>query len=562
MSVRLRRSVAETIASSFAKTDGGEPGLHVAVGETLAQHAAENLDAEGLDKIEDAIIGAVQQVRGRADRDPLGLVLTPSETAMAVSALLKQSFPEAFREPVVVLDPACGTGRLLSGAINAGLPAVRRIGWDIDPVVLTLGNGLSTLRGRASLRADLELRQTDGLDAPRPDTDGKPLVVVSNPPFVAAYARRSQAAEMDTEVLASVARGWSSGRVNAAIGFVARIVRDLLRPGEVAGLIVPDALLSSPRYAMFRAALIEHVDAVVIGRVPAETFEGRGVRAVVIAVRRAAQVVLTADDCRTRLHRVSFATWGGEAWVDPQVLDIDAVLWSPTNVIPWPSPRTAMAFAFAVAGHRLSHNFDVADGVNPGSAEARAALVHEGRRGLSRPRPLLEGKDITMGHVGTPRLWLETDEERIEPEWKRGGTSLRRSEIFHGPRLYSRQTTDRLTCGFVNDDSMVLNSAHIIRWSGPRARAEQQLRWLCAVLCTRIVTELYQALFAEDRALFPQVKVTNLRAIPLPWPPPPNVTEAADRWMDAPSDARFRHVDELTERWLADVATLLHPALD
>lgn len=553
MSNSLRRNVAASIAQHFAATDGGEDGLTLAVGQTIADHAAENVPAEGLYAIEDAIIGAMQQVRGRADRDPLGLVLTPPETARAVALLLQETFPAVFERPVTLLDPACGTGRLLTGALETGVVADQCVGWDVDPVVLALGNGLASLRARAGHRANMTLREQDGFLEPRPTTS-HPVVVVSNPPFVAAYARRSFAATMDREAVASVQRGWSSGALNTAVAFVARIVRDLLRPGEVAAMIVPDALLTSSRYAMMRAALIEHVDAMAVGRVAASTFEGRGVRTVVLAVRRAAELVLTAEDCRTRLHSVSFRDWNGTQWEAPEALDIDAVLWSATTAIPWPSDASKVAFELARQGYRLSDRFTVHDGVNPGSAEAREALISETPSGFLEPRPLVEGKDIHAGEVAPPRLWIEADRDAVTEAWRRQGTSLRRTEIFVGPRLYSRQTTDRLICGFVDDGSMAVNSAHVIRWNGSRSSAAANLRWLCAVLCTRTVTELYQALFAEDRALFPQVKVTNLRAVPLPWPPPLQVIEAAERWFETKSEGRFRHVEALTERWLNNAA--------
>jgi hypothetical protein len=107
---------------------------------------------------------------------------------------------------------------------------------------------------------------------------------------------------------------------------------------------------------------------------------------------------------------------------------------------------------------------------------------------------------------------------------------------------------------YVDDQTMALNSVHVTKWAGNEGEAQTALNRLTAILNCELVTEVYQALFAEDRRLFPQVKIRNLRALPLPWPAPPNVNEAADRWVENPSVPRLRHVNTMVGRWLEAVA--------
>lgn len=552
-------AVVDVLHDEFARTAGGEPGVEAAVAETLARFAGDNLDAAALDALEDGLVEAMQRLRGRADRDPLGLVLTPPSVAAALGELLRVAFPGESAAVATLLDPASGTGRLLEGVPAPGLQPQRRVGWDVDQCGLIISRALASLRGRAASRGDLELSQCDGLSAARPATASGTLAIVCNPPFVAAYARRSQAASMDRDRLAEVSKGWGGGRLNTATAFVARVVRDLLRPGELFGFVLPDALLASPRYGDFRRALLEYVDALEVGRLPETAFPSHALRAVLVTGRRADRPALAFDTAAPSLQAVGFRTWtpgaeDGPSWGPRETLDARHIALSEACAIPWPTERTAQAFRLLATEARLDAHFEIADGVNPGTAEARAALVATSPRGLSAPRPLVEGKDVQPGHVHPPDHWVETDPARILPEWRRGGTSLRRAGLFDGPRVYSRQTASTLVCAYVDDDSMALNSVHVIRWAGASNAAAAQLRRLSAVLCTEVVTEIYQALFAEDRAAFPQVKIANLRALPLPWPPPPPLTEAADRWAESPSDGRRRHVEELTERWLADAA--------
>lgn len=546
-------AAATELRRRFAETEGGEPGLLAAVAEALATLSGDHLDRERTAALEDALVDELQRLRGRRDRDPLGLVLTPATVAEALGELMREEFPAQTAAVQWLLDPAAGSGRLLDGVVAGGVPATRRLGWDVDPVVLTLGRALASSRARFTPLADLELTEVDGLAAARPDAPRGALAVVCNPPFVAAYSRRSQAAAMDVARLEVVARGWSSGRVNTAIAFVARVVRDLLRPGELAGFVLPDAFLSSPRYRVFRRALLAHVDALTIGRLPEGAFAGRSLRAVLLACRRAERTALEADPLEPHLDRIVFRT-RSDRWGEATTLSVAAVIANDAAIIPWPTAWSARAFALVAQGHRLDARFGVADGINPGGAEARAALVSASSRGMIRPRPLVEGRQVHAGHVAPAEAWVETDPGVVRPEWRRGGTSLRRPGLFDGPRLYSRQTAARLVCAYTDDGSMALNSVHVIRWRGRRADAPTQLMRLSAVLCTEAATELYQALYAEDRAAFPQVKVANLAALPLPWPPPRDLAEAADRWAQAPSASRLRLVDELTRRWLSDEA--------
>ena len=542
----MTADIATKLRVAFGRTGGGEEGLLQAATEALASCAHENLTARQLARLEDELVLAIQAIRGRESRDPLGLVLTPTAVAESLVDLVETVFPGTLAGTAVALDPAAGTGRLLDAwgqRSNA-----TRLGWDVDHVVLTLGTALSRLRGRADRLASLQLSESDGLGTPRPSSDG-PLTVLSNPPFVAAFSRRSQAASLDIKELTSLARGWSSGRVNTAVAFIARVVRDLLLPGEVAGFVLPDAILSAPQYAPTRAAWLGLVDRLHVGRLDESVFPRHGVRTVLVVCRRREMSAFDVVD-EPHVDSVTFSFRSEEGWRDAGELPVEAIRSSDALVIPWPARASKLAFALRHHGHRLDTHFSVSDGVNPGKAVARAALVSERPRSLNAPRPLVEGRNVHVGYVERSDRWIETDGTRILTEWRKSGTSLRDPALFRGPRLYSRQTSDRLVFAYADDESFALNSVHVTHWLGDASAASRELGRLAAILNTPIVTEVYQALFAEDRRLFPQVKIRNLRALPLPWPAAADVNEAADRWVEAPSDARLRHVGEVVSRWL------------
>ncbi len=545
----MRSKVGHALREAFANTGGGEAGLLAASTDALAECAHQHLTADELARVEDGLVREVQEIRGRVTRDPLGLVLTPTAVARGLVDLVERVFPGTIEATDTVLDPAAGTGRLLD-AWGERSPA-ERFGWDLDQVTLTTAHTLSTLRGRCDRRGGLRLAEVDGLSAPRPEDAGK-LTVLANPPFVAAFSRRSQAAEMDEEQLRHVAKGWTSGRLNSAVAFVARVVRDLLHPGEVAGFVLPDAILSAPQYGATRKAWLAFVDEFHVGRLDENAFPRHGLRSVLVVCRRRAMSAFDSVE-EPHVESISFSMMDDDGWRSAGSLPISAVRASECSTIPWPSAVSDLAFQLLAAGHRLDAHFSLSDGVNPGKAVARAALLADTPSTLQKPRPVVEGRNVSPGSVEQHSRWIETEPSRLLTEWRRTGTSLRAEGLFDGPRCYSRQTSDRLVFAYVDNDTMALNSVHVTKWLGGGGDAQLELKRLSAVLNCELMTEVYQALFAEDRRLFPQVKIRNLRALPLPWPAPQDVNEAADRWAEAPSEARLRHVNTLVGRWLEAV---------
>ena len=207
-------------------------------------------------EVEDQLLRVLQRVRGRLRRDPQGLVVTPRPVASSLHALMKAAFPREWERAELILDPAVGSGRLLPSTPGKGA-----VGWDVDEAVLRLARVVMARRARAGSPSRAQLRRVDGLRAPRPEASAGALAVVCNPPYVAAYARASQAASMNLSSLERISGRWGTGRTNVAVAFIARVVRDVLRPGEIAGFILPDALLNAPRYEALRREWFEHVDA-------------------------------------------------------------------------------------------------------------------------------------------------------------------------------------------------------------------------------------------------------------------------------------------------------------
>ena len=531
-----------------AHEHGDERAIMVAVEHALRHASPRALDPIARFSDEAALIADVQRVRGRERRDPLGWVATPPDVAHALVRLLAFAYPEAWRRARTVLDPAAGAGGLLD-PIGAGKSG---IGWELDPVAVTMAN---------ALRPSVRIVRSDGLSTRRPDVRDGRLAVLCNPPYVPAYSRGSLAATMDVPALRATTSGWSLGRQNVAVAFIARVVRDLLAPGEIAGFIVPDALLNGTTYEPFRRALRQHCEDVAVAHTGERVFAGRSVRAVLVACRRSELPLLAqrGDGCAVRFVALDDR---------PRVLGVlepASAARLPSGLWPWPRAATPLAFRLQERFPPLGDAFEVADGVNPGPRAARQALLRDEPDGLVQPVAVCEGRDVHADGLAAPSRYLETAPAAWRTEWRAKGASLRAPGLFVGPRLYSRQTTARLKVAYVDGPAFALNSVHVIRCRPSAVRAgdvrmlhpeRTALLRLAAVLNTPSMTAIYQALFDEDRAAFPQVKVANLRALPLPWPLDANepvdaaVIRTADAWADAPCEASLHHVDAAVAMWL------------
>ncbi len=477
-------ALADRLTRAFRASAGGDAGLVHAIGQ-LGDGMAPDDDA--------ALVEAVQRIRGRLRHDPLGLALTPRVAAEQMVRCLARLDPAALTGATWI-DPACGTGRLLA-VRPVGAPA---IGWDIDPVAVEIARHTGSAAGA-------ELRGGDALTMHRPDVDR--VVWVMAPPALSPSAMRSHAAFVDHERVRRVSRGWS-GEHHAGVALVARVVRDLMRPGDVLGMWFPASWLTSERFAVLRRRLAEHVDAARV------VVPGAGRDTVLVAVRRGTRD--WRDDARL-LGEVRFEVDDADAgvlamtraWVEATPSEP----WTPTGA----ATREVLAL-LEVMDVRLGDVFDVHDGINLGGRDARAALVGHSARGMLRPRPLLSARDVRAGSVGPPERYVEMDASAVTDAWRRAGTSLRASSAFDGPRIYVVARGGRLVAAVVDDDSVALDSLCVIRGRGRRRADDVQA--LCGYLNTALAAEHHGALFGSVGRARHALRVGDLRRLPLLWPLP------------------------------------------
>lgn len=176
---------------------------------------------------------------GRGGRREAGLYYTPPEVAARVVELALRFSPATG----IVLDPCAGAGAFLVAAARAGARKLRGI--DLDPAALRVAQKALRLCGVVP-----RLQRADALRfAFREPAD----LLVSNPP----YGHVADAAER--EALLRALPALCGGEIDRYAAFLLRAL-ELVRPGGVAALLVPDTWMFLSRAGPLREEILRRAE--------------------------------------------------------------------------------------------------------------------------------------------------------------------------------------------------------------------------------------------------------------------------------------------------------------
>ena len=285
-------------------------------------------------------------------------------------------------------------------------------------------------------------------------------------------------------------------------------------PGGRVAMVVPNAWLSNLRCAKLRAHLLGTHGLERLVELPEDTFDA-GVETVVARLRRDGETpaeVPVAD----------------ERGVTRGALLVDRA--DPSAPAPIVRDPATAALLVASRGWRLTLG-DVAEvtrGVNPyhhtthTGAEISARVHHADHEAGPDFVPELRGRDL-----GAYKLWWRGD------HWIRYGPWLkepRDPRYFDGPRLVVRKILGETLCAAFLDTPLCCDQSVYI------ARLRPGQPWppgaLLAVCNSRVVATLLRARHQEHDRLFPQLKVAELRGLPLPPVEPSGLEELAGRALE------------------------------
>ncbi len=431
---------------------------------------------------------AYAQAADADDNREVGRFYTPSAVVEA-----------AFRGPLApgsrVLDPACGGGRFLLGALRVQ-PDLHLSGVDTDGQAVSVCRAALWIAqgGRAA-----DVRVGDPLAEHAAGAAGLPPGafdrIVGNPPYRAA--RRGESLRGDPAQYRARFET-AEYQLDPYVLFLELGLKGLA-PGGSLSMVVPNGWATNLRARKLRALLVGRYRLAGVTELPASTFSA-GVE--------------------THLLRV---VHDGPTAGRVPVIGLDetvrgALLPNPAQpAAPIALVRDSADEALLRASHGWPNTLgDVAEitrGVNPyhhsthSPDEIQARVHHAAIPRAPTWEPELRGKDL----CGPYRLWPAGD------HWIRYGPWLKepRAPRFHeGPRLLVRKVLGTTLCAAYLQQRYVADQSIYIA----RLKADQP--WpagaLLACLNSTLIARLLRIRHQAHDELFPQIKVSELRAVPLP----------------------------------------------
>lgn len=397
----------------------------------------------------------------RLARGP-GRVFTPRELALQLAQLTL----EPLEDPPTLLDPTCGAGALLLGALewaaaerphwlphwlNGGLQ-----GWDIDAANVAACNEVVARAADAlGVEATAAASVRDGLDA-----TGEYDVVLANPPWVSFSGRH--AVEIAPARRAALAArfpafaGWPALHT----AFAEQCARLTRQDSGRMGLLLPMQMADLAGYGAARRAVTAHFSLEHALELGEGVFEG---------VTEPTGLFV-------------FGAGGGSE--RPWLADADAALLARVRRF---APLPADSFG------------DV--GVHTGNA-AQLLVTRE-----PQGRALRVGRDIDPFKLAQPTHWLR-ELELPEGHYARVAADARYREAV----IVLRQTASRPIAAKHAPWALFRNSV-LACYGAPG----HDVDYLLGVLNSDIAARIHRAMFRDARQkAFPQVKVSHLRALPIP----------------------------------------------
>lgn len=396
----------------------------------------------------------------RTARKALGGVFTPRELALR---LAERTLRAVAGPAPTVLDPACGAGALLLGALEWaarerpgwlvawGQGALR--GWELDAAIASAG-----CRVLAAAAAELGVAAPaitcrDGLEP----CDARADVVLCNPPWTSYSGRQagdlSPARKRELQRFAAF-RGWPA--LHAAFAELCATL------GTRVGLLLPMQVADLPGYAAARQALAAHHKLACLEELGEHAFEG---------ITEPAGLFV-------------FEPGAGTAG-------------------PWhAAANPAMDAALARFAPLPPESF--ADlGIHTGNA-ARLLITREPEPGT---RPVRVGRDIQPFRVAEPSHYLR-DVHLAQGHYAR----VPDAAAFARVRIVLRQTASRPIAA-ANEPPLAFRNSVLACFGAPG----QDDDFLLGVLNSETVAGMHRARFRDARQrAFPQVKINHLRTLPVP----------------------------------------------
>jgi len=346
--------------------------------------------------------------------------------------------------------------------------------------------------------------------------------VVGNPPYV--FGRDWKALHISDEVKHYLGSHYTASpyQLDMFSIFMERAASVCTKSGYV-GQIVPNVWLSNTYSSTTRAFILEQAADLCIVSPPPNVFRGLTVDTVVYTYRK--------EDSPTAAFEVWAMSDQGVGLVARHNVQVYRDGDRPISTV-LTSGSADLVYKLKDAHPELREFADFTRGVHPyrtgGYGESAFTEGPQTKRDVDeRPynsakqkpgyRPFIYGRDLKR---------FKAPEENDYIKYGRWLAEPRRGEFFEGPRVYSRKILgERLVVTIERGDSVADQQVYITkpRSGGPSAAC------LCAILGSRLMSFFIRAYYDEVNDAFPQIKVGQLKRLPIPRATSGNMTQVERR---------------------------------
>lgn len=480
-----------------------------------------------------AAIAEFLAARCGVDRSVAGQIVSSNSTLELAHAVADSAL-QAIRS-MIICDPACGAGHLLTASANAVEHAERRLqaiagttpcsiagirqriatrqihGYDIDDDAVAIARLRLSCWASSNAEArvqpgNIRRRNTLGERPQAGAADARFDIVIMNPPYVPTYSRQSRS-DLQGPIREFARTRGMKGRLNLFGCFIIRSL-ELTKTDGVLSLIVPDTFASAGAYKSLRSDCVDQFGRQNWTRVDARVFKAH-VGSVILTCSNdgdalAATAIREASERESRSTSLMEATLVAERGDEKRILFFEDAI-----------ERSIWKIVRQTGRQSLASIARIRDGVNTGPRRMRDILLDPAAPSIFR-RPLIEGADVHAHGflLHNPTRTILYDPTIVDDAAKSAGTSLRDPDIFDAPKIFSRQTADTIIAAIESVGGIVcLNSAHCIQLT---SGSIEQLPGLVALLNSPLIRLYYALDGGEQRSVLPQVRIAWLRQLPVP----------------------------------------------
>lgn len=433
-----------------------------------------------------------------------------------------------------MLDPACGTGNFLLGAIDyvqtllLNSNEIHRFitrsvfGFDIDGRAIDICRAVMLIRCSAYLRDVLHKQSQNEFSAEikrllnkirahvrventvfsTATESGAYDLVIGNPPYVSFGSRNQQALTVEWQKFLRSRYPSSTEYKIRLYSVFQEISVNLAARGGYVALLVPDAFLNGSYYQKLRQFLLKNTTIISLSELPSNAIAGAVVGNWCVACYRkneddpkpmlSAHFVkvhkVTRDTTRSYQLPFDILISTDKSRFQMVFCDEDAKLLKVVKDLP------------ALKGMLTGHT-----GLR--ARKGQASIISEKRKSDSFKRGITSGARVQQFLVEFEDIWLEISPAKLFA----GGFD---PSIVERTKIMMRQTADRIIAAVDDSGLYHLNNVHSF---APVHRVDpSQIHFLCAVLNSRLFLHLYRLKSREQGRALAQIDIEMIEAMPLP----------------------------------------------